>query len=212
VVCVESGFPEDALRIRSFVFLSSSLLLSGSLLAQSSSSPYVFSEAQFSTGPTPYSVAAGDFNRDGKLDLAVANADSTNGNSVSVLLGNSDGTFQPKDDYLFGAAPYAVITGDVNSDGKLDLLLAEPNANSVSVLLGNGDGTFQSPLDFTVGQGPRALVISDFNRDGKMDLGVGNQTDNTISVLLGKGDGTFQPQFTAGLAAISPRFNRKCRF
>src|SRR5437016_7515592 len=93
------------------------LLSSSSVLAQSSPS-YVFNQAQFATGPTPLSVTVGDFNGDGKLDLAVANADGSNGNSVSILVGKSDGTFDSKVDYATGAAPYSVIAADFNKDGK----------------------------------------------------------------------------------------------
>jgi hypothetical protein len=123
-------------------WLPSLLVLSGLSIPEPvySQASYVFSQAQFPTGATPYSVAVGDFNGDGRLDLAVANADSANGNTVSILLGRSDGTFAPKVDYATGAAPYAVIAADFNGDGKLDLAVAEPNNNTVSILLGNGDG------------------------------------------------------------------------
>ena len=154
-------------------------------------SPYVFSQAQFPTGATPYSVVVGDFNGDGRLDLAVANADSANGNTVSILLGRVDLTFAPKVDYATGAAPYAVIAADFNGDGKLDLAVGEPNNHTISVLLGNGDGTFQSHVDLAVGQGPRSLAAGDFNNDGKVDIAVANQTDNTVSILLGVGGGAF---------------------
>src|SRR5438105_2962358 len=92
------------------------LVLIGTTLVRSQTS-YVFNQAQFTAGPVPYSLALGDFNGDGRLDVAVANAGSTSG-GVSVLLGRSDGTLAPKVDYATAAAPYAVIAADFNGDGK----------------------------------------------------------------------------------------------
>src|SRR5207247_10131353 len=96
----------------------------------------------FSTGASPMSVAVGDFNRDGKPDLAVANHGSGN---VSVLLGNGDGTFQPAVNYGVATYPYSVAVGDFNGDGKPDLPVATGTAK-VSVLFGNGDASF-GPAD-----------------------------------------------------------------
>src|SRR5207249_1694859 len=91
----------------------------------------------FDTGAFPVSVAIADLNADGRPDLAVATAGS---NTVSVLLGNGDGTFRDKSEYFAGITPYSVTIGDLNGDGKPDLAVA--NSGSVSVLLGNGTGTF----------------------------------------------------------------------
>ena len=146
----------------------------------------------FSTGGgatfAPYSVAVGDFNSDGRLDLATADEGL---NKASVLLGNGDGTFQPHVDYNTGSDSRQVATGDFNGDGRLDLVVS--SGQGVSILLGNGDGTFQSqklyPLDGT-GDNPY-LVIADLNGDSNLDLAVAN-TAKSVSVLLGNGDGTFQ--------------------
>src|SRR3989440_597917 len=96
-------------------------------------------------GRSPDSVAVGDFNGDGKLDLAVANRGS---NDVSVLVGNGDGTFQAALTFAAGSGPSSVAAGDFNGDGKLDLAVASRGSSLVSVLLGNGDGTFQAALTF----------------------------------------------------------------
>ena len=94
---------------------------------------------------------AGDFNGDGRTDLAIANSGSSD---VSVLLGNGDGTFQPQVTYAVGIDPYALVAGDFNGDGRPDLAVANSGSNDVSVLLGNGDGTFQHQVTYAVGTGP----------------------------------------------------------
>lgn len=141
------------------------------------------------TGSSPAFGAVGDFNGDGKLDLAVA--DQNTGN-VSVLLGNGNGTFQPHVDYATGRTPLSVVVGDFNRDGKLDLAVTNESDNTVSVLLGNGDGTFQAAVRYGTGSSPYAVAVGDFNSDGKLDLVVANIYGNNVSVLLGNGDGTFQ--------------------
>lgn len=145
----------------------------------------------FGAGSGPFSVATGDFNGDGKLDLAVANFAS---NNVSVLLGKGDGTFQAAADYSAGSSPQSVAIGDFNGDGKLDLAVANVGSNNVSLFLGNGDGTFQRAVNYDAGAAsePISVAIGDFNRDGKLDLVVADFNTNSVSVLLGKGDGTFQ--------------------
>ena len=182
------------LLVASTLFFSS--LLPSPALAQTVS----FEPAlTFNVGASPQVVAVGDFNGDGRQDLAVANSGS---NTVSVLLGNGDGTFQPAQDFPVGRGPTSVAVGDFNRDGILDLVttnlgsFAVPN-NTVSVLLGNGNGTFQLARDFLVGSNPNFIAVGDFNGDGLQDLAVANFGSNapdatTVSVLLGNGDGTFQ--------------------
>ena len=144
-------------------------------------------------GTDPDAIVAGDFNGDGRTDLAVANSVD---NTVSVLLGNGDGTFQPQVTYAVGSIPDAIVAGDFTGDGHIDLAVANSVDNTVSVLLGNGDGTFQPQVTYAVGSIPGAIVAGDFTGDGHTDLAVANSGDNTVSVLLGNGDGTFQPQVT----------------
>jgi hypothetical protein len=145
-------------------------------------------------------VAVGDFNGDGLLDLAVADYGS---NSVSVLLGNGDGSFQVPLNFAAGSKPASVAVGDFNGDGQLDLAVANyVFGGSVSVLLGNGDGTFQAPLNFDAGNHPKSVAVGDFNGDGLLDLAVANYGSSNVSVLLGNGDGTFQP---ARNVAVGPR-------
>jgi hypothetical protein len=136
----------------------------------------------------PNNVAIGDFDHDGRLDLAVASGDSNS--TVSVLLGNGDGTFQPQVRYPVGSFPYGVAAADVNLDGNLDLLVSNYNDDTIRVLLGNGDGTFQLQATFPTGQFPTGIVVADFNGDGLPDLATAS---TPLAVLLGNGDGTFQP-------------------
>ncbi len=153
--------------------------------------PSWFSSSTASLLPTgvsserlPLSITVGDFNNDGKLDLATANQTSRD---VSVLLGNGDGTFQPALASAAGLASFALATGDFNGDGKLDLAVSD--TNSTKILLGNGNGTFQPPgaaLD-----GGQQIVTGDFNHDGKLDLAIVSYY-SSLRILLGNGNGTFQ--------------------
>ena len=149
-------------------------------------------------GSYPYFVAAGLFNGDTNLDLVVANG---SGNSVSVLLGNGDGTFGPVVNYSVGSYPYSVAVGDVNGDGKMDLVVANYSGNSVSVLLGNGDGTFGPAVNYGVGSNPYSVAVGDFNWDGRLDVVTANISGNSVSVLLGNGDGTFGPAAIFGVGS-----------
>ena len=158
-----------------------------------------FARTDYYVGLDPDSAAVGDFNGDGRLDLAVANPGNS---SVSILLGNGDGTFQGAVNYLVGQGPFSQLAvGDFNGDGALDLAVANYGSNNVSVLLGNRDGTFRTAVNYNVETNPTSVAVADLNGDGKLDLVVSNQNCNpiadtcaagTVSVLLGNGDGTFQ--------------------
>jgi hypothetical protein len=156
-------------------------------------------------GAFPLTLAAADFDGDGILDLAVGNNLSPLG-TVSVLLGEGDGTFAPPVAYLTGSQPFAVAVGDLDGDGDADLAAANVSEPDVSVLLNRGDGTFAPAVDYPAGIGPIALVIGDINRDGALDLVVSNFHNaevHTVSVLLGHGDGTFAPP-VAYFAGVAP--------
>jgi hypothetical protein len=163
---------------------------------------YIFGRADFAVGTGPASVATGDFNGDGIPDLVSVNQFD---NTVSILLGNMDGTFNPQVPYPTGPGPTAVVTGDFNGDGNLDLAVTNANCvygkggldcgpGTVSILLGNGDGSFQPHFDYATGIDPISLAAGDLNGDSKLDLAITNAVDSTVSVLVGNGDGTFKAQ------------------
>jgi len=141
-------------------------------------------------------LATGDFNGDGKEDLAVVNDAS---DSVTVFLSNGDGTFQAAANYSVASQPMSIAVGDFNGDGKLDLAVVNNLSDSVSVLLGKGDGTFQPAMTSGAGSTPTSVAVGDFNGDGKLDLVVVNSLG--VSMLLGKGDGTFQAAVNCGVGS-----------
>ncbi len=144
----------------------------------------------YAVGSEPIAIVAGDFGN-GHTDLAVVNRGaSPDSGSVSVLLGNGHGTFQPQVTYAVGSEPEAIVAGDFGN-GHTDLAVANYGSNDVSVLLGNGHGTFQKQVTYAVGSEPRAIVAGDFTGNGHTDLAVANYYDNDVSVLLGNGHGTF---------------------
>ena len=163
---------------------------------------------EYAVGPVvPIAVGIADMNGDGIPDLVVGSVDAFpygNG-TLSIMLGNGDGSFQPPQNFPAGLGLNCLAVGDWNGDGKIDVVtanfaLAGPVENpvvlekDVRVFLGNGDGTVQAGQTYPV---PLAIydgvAVGDFNGDGVPDLAVGNSETSTVSILLGNGDGTFQP-------------------
>jgi len=144
---------------------------------------------QYATGSGPGQVIVEDITGDGKPDMIVVNTQS---NTVSVLLGYGDGTFQAKVDYDTGTAPVFARIADLQNNGGLYLVVVNKASDSVSILRGNGDGTFEDAVNYPTGSGPVHVSISDVNGDNVADLVVSNSTGASVSVLLGNGDGTFQ--------------------
>jgi hypothetical protein len=133
----------------------------------------------------PIRMAIGDLNGDGKVDLAVANLSNyTSLNVVNVLLGVGDGTFAPKVDYTTGAGTVSVAIGDLNGDGRPDLVTTNNTWDTVSVLLGASNGTFAPQVTYLAGASPASVAIRDFNGDGRLDVVVVNCNSPTVSVLL----------------------------
>ncbi len=152
----------------------------------------------YAVGTGPTAVAVADLNGDGKPDLVSANYGS---NSVSVLIGNGDGTFQAARNFNAGnsALTFGVAVGDFNGDGNLDVAVLIPtdgtSPTEVRILMGNGDGTLQSPVVTTLSSQETIVACADVSGDKKADLLVNVTSANVaagIEVLLGNGDGTFQ--------------------
>lgn len=144
--------------------------------------------ANVDTGNLAASVAVGDFNGDGKQDLAVANAGAS---EVSIFLGDGLGHFGAATSVGAGDGAWSVAVGDFNGDGKPDLAVADRASGKVSILLGHGDGTFGFAADYTIGTYPFSVVVGDFNGDGNQDLAVGDRGSNDVAILLGDGAGHF---------------------
>ena len=154
---------------------------------------------------SPWAIVTGDFNRDGKQDVATADNFS---DDVAVLLGDGHGKLTLKGLFPTGGAPTEVsgpsdiAVGLVNNDDIPDLVVTNEIANSVSVLIGNGDGTFQAAKNFDTGGSPEAVALADLNGDGKLDIAtadlfgdtVEDPEDDSVSILFGNGDGTFMPR------------------
>jgi hypothetical protein len=159
------------------------------------------------TGPISEGVAVADFNGDGIPDLVVTNFLAfANGSTVSVLLGNGDGTFQPAVNYQVAGNPFAVVVGDFTGDGNVDIATASSGTNTVSVLLGAGDGTFHAETRYLVGAGPEGIAAADFNNDRALDLATANFASSTVTVLSNRNDGT-RPSHVAAPrppAAVDP--------
>src|SRR5207249_4035230 len=137
----------------------------------------------------PVIVAVADLNHDNKADLVTANFFAS---SVSVLLstGTLPGLFPTHTEFALGDNPIGVRVGDLDGDGKPDVIAAVRSTNLVGVALGHGDGTFAEAQFFVAGTHPLGVTVGDFNGDGKLDVATANDADANLSVLLGNGDGT----------------------
>ena len=142
----------------------------------------------YDVGRYPHSIAVGDFNGDGKLDLVTANSGFDN---VTVLLGDGVGRFGAARPFGAGTNPEGVAVADFNGDNKLDIVTVNRDSNDVSILLGDGSGGFGFATNYPVGVSPHSVAVADFNGDGKLDIAVANTYSQNISILLGDGVGGF---------------------
>jgi gliding motility-associated-like protein len=202
------GKPDLAVANRSFASVSvfrntstSGSITSGSFAAK----------VDFVTGFLPFSVAIGDLDGDGKPDLAVANR---TGNTISVLRNTSasgsitSGSFAAKVDFATGISPQSVAIGDLDGDGKPDLVSANFSSNTVSVLRNTSasgsitSGSFAAKVDFATGTNPQSVAIGDLDGDGRPDLAVTNFNSNTVSIL--RNNPVLPPTITSFTPASGP--------
>lgn len=148
----------------------------------------------YPTGPNsvPSGIALGDVNGDGRLDVVTANKSTY---SAGVLLGQAAGSFATVSTYSAGpnTSPLAVALGDVNGDGRLDIVTANYFADAIGVLLGQASGGFAAVSAYPTGTGSRpcSVALGDVNGDGRLDIVTANTDGNAAGVLLGQAGGTF---------------------
>ena len=152
--------------------------------------PVNFSGSSRSAG-----IALADLNGDGKLDVALSDGDGLSfGNSMSIYLGNGDGTFGARQVVSLGTgtiAPIGIAAADVDGDGDVDLAVACDAVGAVILLRNNGNGTFAAPVSFAVGNYSDDVAAGDLNGDSRPDLVVAHQ-DSRVSVLMNNGTGGFE--------------------
>jgi len=159
----------------------------------------------YQVGTEPIAIAIGDMNNDGKMDVVVINnncpsAPCTSAGSISILLGNGDGTLQTHVDKTIGFSPNALALGDANKDGKLDVMATNGQDNTMSFVIGNGDGTLKTNRVIPAGTNPHGVVVNDFNGDGFLDAVVANTGDSNIGLFRGAANGFHtQVTFATGL-------------
>jgi hypothetical protein len=142
-----------------------------------------------SAGSNPVAIAVGDFNQDGNLDVVVANSTTK---TVTVMLGEGDGSFSSSESYPVGTSPSSVAVADFNNDGYPDIAVTNSGDGTVTVLLNNGSAGGFTPAPgspYTVGNSPSGVAVADFNQDGYPDLAVSNAGSANVSVYLNNGAG-----------------------
>ena len=168
----------------------------------SGSSPGFKASREFDTSAKgTNSVALGDLNGDGKLDVVAAHGAFDDDppeirrlRLVSVLYGRGDGRLGRSQEFEVAkpgdmGGAWSIAMGDVTGDDKLDVVTGNLEAKSVSVLVNSGTGTLNPPVNYALGREPCDVALADLNGDGKLDIATGNP--NTVSILLNAGDGTF---------------------
>ncbi len=158
----------------------------------------------YTVGREPWSVAVGDLDRNGSIDLVTSNSED-----ISILFSSGPRAFSPAVSVQLGLFAQQVLVRDVSADGYPDILAVHPNSNDVSVLLNDGEGNFPTATRYGAGDEPKALIIADFTGDGVVDIATANYSSNNVSLLPGVGDGTFlwEPRFGV---APSPRAVTAC--
>ncbi|MCB9938905.1 MAG: VCBS repeat-containing protein [Planctomycetaceae bacterium] len=155
-------------------------------------------------GASPIDGVLGDLNQDGHIDLATAN---TYGDSVSIVNGIGDGSFESPRTVETIEAPYRIEFGDFNRDGWPDLVVASAKFDKIAILLGKSDSTLQTSLEYELvhgsGDGILDLAVGDFDGDGQLDVATVNEKSNNVSLLLGRGDGTISAERVVDVAHLA---------
>src|SRR5688572_24943072 len=167
-------------------------LLSTTVWAQA----LTFSRTDYLTSDAPRGIAAGDFNRDGAMDLALVN---TGRKSIAVLMNENREGFTQRFEIVLGGGPFEVVTGDVDSDGVLDLVVANADLNTIDVVRGRVSGGFEAPEHLAAAGFPRGVAVRDLDRDGDQDIVYTQYDLDRVQILHGDGAG----HFTARLAAMA---------
>ena len=163
---------------------------------------FPFSTPTAGSGNTPSPSETGDFDRDGNLDICLANV---NGDTVSIFLGNGDGTLGPQDEIAVGDTPTGIAVVDINGDGHVEIVVANRVSNSIAVLTNDGTGQFSAASFFEGGGNEeRAIATGDMNNDGLLDIVVGFRASQDVRVLLNNGAGGFAAAGPATSAAGQP--------
>ncbi|HKG14395.1 MAG TPA: FG-GAP-like repeat-containing protein, partial [Pyrinomonadaceae bacterium] len=203
VVRVTNAHPSGTYTVKLVAFDSNSgttdsksFLLKVTATPACSSTSLGFLPVTLNAGAGSTASAVGDFNGDGKQDIATANSGA---NNVSVNLGDGLGGFGAPTTFVVGSQPRALAVGDFNGDGAQDLAVANSAANSVAIFVGNGDGTFDAGATLTVGLNPASVAVGDFNNDARQDLVTADFGTVGATVLLGDGNGGFS---SAGSPAV----------
>jgi hypothetical protein len=177
------------------------------VLVNSQTNQPTFSVKTFKAAAHTFSVAVGDFNGDGRPDIATVN--NQNPGSLSIFLGTGTSSLYPATaSYTYNLGnvqPSSVIAADVNGDGKLDLVITNHATNTVGIMLGNGDGTFQPMRTYAAGGGPEFAAIADFNGDCWTDIAVADQASNQLTVLFNQGGDVFTTSNIAIPATTPPQ-------
>ncbi len=154
--------------------------------------------SQIAAGPNQNNIALGDFNNDGKQDMAMAHEGF---NTLSIRMGDGHGGFSGNTEIAVSSHPYSLAIGDFNNDGKQDIANTNQGNDRVTVLLGNGLGGFTLNQTISVDVGPVAIAIGDFNSDGNQDIVTANLNASNVSILMGSASGSFSSRTDFSVAA-----------
>ncbi|CAF4123640.1 unnamed protein product [Rotaria sp. Silwood2] len=143
----------------------------------------------------PYAIAIGDFDKDSELDVAVANHGS---NNVDIFLGDGMGRFVRQINYgdSFDQVPSVVATGDLNNDGRSEIIVAYNDNDNVYIHVPYDTSSFTNQMTYSTGSYPYSVAVGDFNNDARLDIVVANREDDNIGIFIGYGNGTFATQMT----------------